>query len=309
MHIITRTLLGLAILASVAVTRAEEFTMVVPFPPGNQTDNVARAIQASIEKNTSDRLVIINMPGAETIIGATHFKNNKNMDTIFSSGSQLIFNPLMKENLAYSDEDFDHVIYVGTSIGVWVTRPNTNLKTAEDLVKHMPEFVGGYSHSYNFNVNALVAEKQLKSSIVPHKGTNEVIIGLLNNSLDLGVVAPNSNLLQLVKAGKLHIIGNTYNRDLVLDGIDIPAVNKKLGVTQFNGFLAIDLQPGMEPNKAARLKKLLWDAIKDPATAELIKNLYVQPDASIDKAHILSTYENYRKSLKKFLNKSTTLAK
>jgi tripartite-type tricarboxylate transporter receptor subunit TctC len=283
---------------------AEEFRMLVPFPAGNQTDIVARMLAASVERNTNDRIIIENMPGAETVVGAMHFKNNKNIDIIMGSGSQTIFNPILKENLQYSDSDFNHIIYIGTSVGLWITRPDTKLKTPNDLVTHMPDFVGGYSHSYNFNLTALVKEKSMRPvTIVPYKGTNEIITDLMNKSLDLAVVALNSNLIQMAKAGKLYIIGNTHNQDVTIDDIVIPTVNKKLGISQFNGFLSLDLQPNMNPDRAEKLKKLLWAAVKDPVVENGLKNLYLLPDATNNKEWIEQYYKNYRIRVEKFNKK------
>jgi tripartite-type tricarboxylate transporter receptor subunit TctC len=300
---ITRLLFGIILLYS-ASALAEEFQLLIPFPAGNQTDIVGRMLQASVERNTNDRIIINNMPGAETIIGATHFKNNKNIDIIMGSGSQIIFNPLLKENLSYSDSDFNHIIYIGTSVGLWVTRPDTKLKTPQDLVTYMPDFVGGYSHSYNFNVNALVKEKSIHPvTIVQYKGSNDIIVDLMNGSLDLAVMALNSNLIQLVKTGKLHIVGNTYNQDVTVDGIFIPAANKKLGISQFNGFLSLEIQPGISVERSDKLQKLLWEAVKDPIVSQGLKNLYLLPDATNDTKYINSYYKTQRTKVKNFLTK------
>lgn len=294
-----RLLLGMII----AVTaHADEYRMIVPFPPGNQTDIVARMLQASVERNTRDKIIVENMPGAETAIGATHFKNNKNIDLIMGSGSQTIFNPLLKEGLQYTDADFDHAIYIGTSVGLWVVRADSKIRTPKDLLT-IPDLVGGYSHSYNFNVNALVKERGVRASIVPYKGTNEIIVDLMNGSLEVAVVALNSNLIQMVKSGKLRIVGNTYKNDVTVDGIFIPAANRQLGISQFNGFLSIDLQPGMNPERAARLKRLMWDAVRDPVVAEGLHNLYLLPDASNDSVYINNYYDNLRSRVRQFLAK------
>ena len=302
MQYIARLLLG--VILSGAVAYAEEYRMIVPFPSGNQTDIVARMLQASIDRNTPDHLIIENIPGAETAIGATHFKNTKSIDVIMGSGSQTIFNPLLKDNLQYTDQDFNHVIYIGTSVGLWIVRSDSKIQTPRDLLNNMPDLVGGYSHSYNYNAIALAKEKTLKPiTIVPYKGTNEIIVDLLNGSLPIAVVALNSNLIQLVKTGKIHIIGNTYKTDITVDDIFIPSANKQLGISQFNGFLSLDLQPQMKQDRAEKIKKLLWDAVQDPQVTEGLKNLYLLSDATNDAKVINNYYDNYRFKVKLFLSK------
>jgi tripartite-type tricarboxylate transporter receptor subunit TctC len=295
-------ILGTAVLF-ISSAASEEFKLVVPFPPGNQTDSVARLIQASVGRNTSDHLVIENVPGGEFQVGVSHFKNNKR-DAIMSLAGMTITNPLTKENLAYSDKDFEHIIFVGTSIALWVVKADSKIKTPTDLIKYTPELVGGFSPGLNYNLYALIDKYKIKSTIVPYKGSNDVIVALLGDSLEMGIMAPSTNLIQQVNAGKLRIIGSSYKNDLVMNDMHIPAANKQLGIELFNGFIGIAIQPNMDPARAEKIKKLLWSAMNDPIVVEGLKNLYLLPDASNDQVAILKFYENSRTTLKQFLKKS-----
>lgn len=298
-----KSIIFLMLFFLVGTASAEEYQMVVPFSPGNQTDSVARLLQESVQKNTNDRIVILNMPGAETLIGAQHFKNNRKIDMIIGSGSQSIWNPLIKQNIGYSDNDFRHVIFVGTTCAVWVTRPDTGLREPVDLLKKMPSLVGGFSYSHTANVVSLVKERGVQSSIVPYKGANDIIIDILNGSIDLGIMGLNSTIIQMVNAGKLHIVGTTCAQDMVLDGINIPSASRRLGVTSFNGFLSVDLQPSMDPARAARLTKIMWQAMQDPVVKKGMHDLFLLPDATNNPNTIKEFYKNYQIKATKFLEK------
>lgn len=289
----TRLLFGIILFFTIGITQATEYQIVVAYPPGNQSDLITRAIADSIARNTKDKLIVINVPGGENIIAVQQFKNNPNIDLITTVSSMVIFNPVLKKNLPYGNDDFEHLVYGGTSVALWVTRPNTNLKTPEDLIKHMPPFVGGFASSLDYNLHALSREKNLQSSIVSYKGVNETMLDLLNGSTDLAILTMSGTVLQMVKSGKLHVVGSSYNKDLVIDGINIPSVSKRLGVTQFNGFVGFAGKPDA-PKRNAKLKQLIWNALQDPIVQETIKKTNLMPPASDNQAYIYNLFSDYR---------------
>ena len=293
--ILSRIIIGISICTNAI---SAEYKIIVPFPPGSLTDSAIRHIQTSFERTTGDTLVIENVPGAETIIATQKFKNSNDIDAIVVSSGQIVFNPVLKNNLPYDDNDFDHEIYIGTAPGVWVTRPDTNIKTPSDLISKMPKFVGGYASSYNANLTALAHEKGVKSEIVSYKGSPDVAFAIMNGTIDLGVVAINSSLLELVTAGKLHIIGSTHKDDITVNNVFILSVPKHIGVSQFNGFAGVAFKPGMPADRAEALKKGLWVAINNPDTSAKLQKLFILPDSSKDKAQITKNYLTYRAKAK-----------
>lgn len=298
---ITGILLGI-VLAIVPTAQAETYKLTVAFSVGNQIDLVARAIQASVERNTTDKIIIENVPGAETVMGVMYFKTKKS-DALMASSNQTIFNPVLKNDLPYTDADLEHVIYIGATPGLWITRPDTDIKTPRDLLGNIPDQVGGYVSVYNMNVYALNREKNKNLMIIPYKNTNEILVDLVNKSIDLAIVGPNNTLFQLVKAGKLHIIGSTYHKNVTVNDIYI-ASTRSLGVSTFNGMVAIDIQPMMEAERAKKLKKLLWDAVNDPVTQEEFKNLNIILDLSNDSVYINNFYANYKSKVREYMLKN-----
>lgn len=297
---ISRILLGIIATLTITIVNAEEYKMIVSFPAGSQTDAVARLLQNSIEKNTHDHIVVVNLPGADQTIGAIKFKTDPNYDIILSSSSQDIFVPIIKSNPGYSFSDFDNTLYVGTSPSVWVVRNDSEIKTIGDMLKYMPSLVGGYAQSYNTNVLAVTNKYNKQIDIVSYKGGNEVIMDIVNGSLKLGIVAVTPTLIQLVKDGRLRIIGTTYKNDVTIDDIFIQSTTRKMGIHGFNGFIGVDLRPTADSARKEKLKNLLWAAIKDPETIIGLKRLYILPDATDDKEWIDHFYKHYRERVKEF---------
>jgi tripartite-type tricarboxylate transporter receptor subunit TctC len=290
----TKLFFTLIILVASVTASAEEYKIIVSFPAGSQADTVARLIQKSIEKNTHDRVVIFNLPGAGQSIGAIKFKTDPSYDVILGSSSQNIFNTVINPNVGYKNDDFDSIIYIGTTPSVWVVRGDSKIQTTGDMLKHMPGMVGGYALSYNTNILAVAQKYNKKIDIVSYKGGNEVIVDIINGSLDLGVVAITPNLIQWVKDGRLRIVGSTYHSDVTVNGIFIPSSSRQMGLPGFNGFVSVDIRPNTPDDRKQKLKKLFWNAINDPDTARDLKNLYILPDASDNKEWIDHFQKNYR---------------
>jgi tripartite-type tricarboxylate transporter receptor subunit TctC len=285
---------------AIGLVQAEEYQVVVAYPPGNQSDLITRAIADSIARNTQDRLVISNVPGGENVVAVTHFKNNPNIDLITTVSSMVVFNPVLKKNLSYNDKDFNHIAYIGASINLWVTRPDTKLKTPEDLIRFMPRFVGGYASSSNYNLTALAREKNIQSTTVSYKGINETMVDLLNGSIDLALLTVNGTVSSMVKSGKLRIIGSSYPEDLIIDDINIPSVSKRLRVTQFNGFVAYATQSSASPEQVAKLKKLIWDALQDPVAQASINKTNIVFRPTVNQNEIYQKFNHYREQVAKY---------
>jgi hypothetical protein len=107
----------------------------------------------------------------------------------------------------------------------------------------------------------------------------------------------------MIQSRSLHVIGNTYIKDIVLDGVAIPSASRRLGVTDFNGFLSVDLQPGMDPAKAKRLTDIMWQAVQDPKVKQGLHDLYLLPDATRDPKKIAKFYQDYKLKAQQFLGK------
>jgi tripartite-type tricarboxylate transporter receptor subunit TctC len=291
---ITRLLSGIIFGAGLAIAHAQDLTMIAPFPPGNQSDLIGRAVADAItQQQKTDRVRVMNMPGAEAQIAANHFKNNPKTDLIISTAAVVIYNPALKKDLSYTRQDFQHIVMVGHTVVLWVTRPDTRIKSPEHLVSHLPPLVGGFSPSLNFNLTALVKEKGLKSEIVNYRGFADTITDILNGSIDLGLVSMSGAVTQLVAEGKLHVVGSSHHRDLVVDGISIPSVSRRLNIPQFDGFVGFAVQPSASIEHREKLRSLIWNALQDPSTLESIRRTKLILDMSKDSQDIDRRLDQY----------------
>lgn len=294
----SRLLFALTFLIA-SISHANEIKSVITYGAGSQTDLIARQMQISMPQS---KLIIENLPGADTIVGTMHWLNNKDREIVFTSSTQLVFNPILKKDtIQYSTKDFKNIIHIGTSPGVWITRPDTNINTSKDLITKMPPLVGYHAASYITNLTVLNKEKSVKSEGVPHKTVNDVVINIINKSLDMGMVPFTSMLLEQAKIGKIKIIGSSYHEDITIDNIFIPSVSKSIGIPQFSGFIGIAVRTDADSKRVESLQNELWNAIQHPDTQARLKQLFVLQDSSKNIKEIERDYEKYRKAVDQYL--------
>lgn len=291
LKIIAVGLLGLTSLAN-----AKPLRMVVPFAAGNNADIVARAVAANYEKITNRAIIVENVPGNNTITGVMHFKNNKR-EILLGVATSAVFNPVIRSDLPYTTQDFETIIYIGTNIGLWVARADSDIQVPKDLLTKMPPLVGGYVTSFNYNLNSFVKERGIKSEIANYKGANQMLVDILNGDLKLGLMSANSTLMQMVKENRLKIVGTAYHDDLIVDNIAMPSVSRAIGIPQYNGFVTVDLNPDLSTQEKEQLKKDLWQAVK--MSQPVLQTLNIQNDMSNDPVQIQKQFEKYRRHVQK----------
>lgn len=246
---------------------AKDIRVILPNPAGSTTDMLAKAIGEEYNKLTGDNMVITYAPGGSGAVAAVKFQNAEPNTVLIGITSLHIYNPVLKTGLPYKDSDFRYVAFVGYTPAMYISNPNSGIKTIDDLLNKLPKsdkpFIGGYAIAYNVSVNALKNAGKLAKNvdIVGHKGGPDILVNVLNGSVPVGLIGTTSNLIQLAKEGKINIIGSTHAEDIEIQGLKIPSVGKKLGVTQTTGGFMISLKPNADKKFAtefeANIKKVL----------------------------------------------------
>jgi tripartite-type tricarboxylate transporter receptor subunit TctC len=275
---------------------ATEYRMVVPFGVGSHGDLTQRIIAERFNELTGDHIIIENKPGTVASPAINYMKANRDIDLISLAAGILVVDPVIKD-VSYTDDDYTPIIYVGTTPFVWIS---DTIKTPEGVLKYDNEFAGGNAGTGEINLKFLTTQKKLSISYVPYKSAPDVIMGVASSQLHLANVGLASSILQLQHTGKLNIVGSTYRKDIVIDGISIPSLSRRLGVEQLNGFTVIATRPGMERSKQDRLKDGLWKATTDAKTRERLKDLFFLDDASDDMLELKKNVIELRTKLSKY---------
>jgi tripartite-type tricarboxylate transporter receptor subunit TctC len=286
----------IAVLAAFPMLAAAQYPtkpirIVLPFGPGGVADITTRTIAPKLGESLGQQIVVENMPGAggirasETVAKATPDGYTLLLLTNGNAVSKALF-----KSLPYDPEtDFAMISTVGYFSMVIVTGANSKYKTLQDVVgeaKRSPGKLnigtitpGGTQHLAGELFRSTAG---IDALVVPHKTTGEVVVGVRNGNLDVGVdfIAP---LISGIKAGDLRALAVTAGkRQPQLP--DVPTANEAgvrgYDVASWNALAA----PAKTPRAALeKVHEALVKALAAPEVQKRFAELGVEGRASTPK--------------------------
>ncbi len=217
------SLMGVAFSATVLAQAFpnKPVTIVVPFPPGGSTDQMARAIAPKLQSQWGQGVLVDNKAGATGTIGATFVKRAApDGYTLFvTSLGPLVIVPYLIPNLQYDPaKDFDFLTVGLQSPNVLVVPTNSPYKTVGDLVAAMkanPNKVtfssAGTGSSDHLTAEILWDQTNTEGVHVPYKGGAPAITDLIGGTVDAQFANVNA-VIQYINAGKLRPLAMTGSK-------------------------------------------------------------------------------------------------
>lgn len=206
--------------------------LVVPYPPGGSTDQLARAVADRLGQALGQPVIVENKPGANTIIGAeTVAKAPPDGYTMFvGSSASLAVNPLLYEKLPYDPKrDFAGVSLLATSPLVMVVHPSLPAKTVKEFVELAKSKPGSLNFASVGNGNPLHLAGELFKSMtgvdmthVPYNGSAPALTALLGGQVQVMYDVVLSSQPH-IKAGKLRAVALTGAKRVPILA-DVPTV-------------------------------------------------------------------------------------
>lgn len=285
-----------AMSASAAFAQAwpqQSVTLVVPFPPGGSTDQVARAVSPVLAEKLKQSFPVDNKPGATGTIGAGLVKRAAPDGSTFlvTSLGPLVIVPHLMKDMQYDPlKDFDLVTVAVQSPNVLVVPANSPYKSVADIIAFQKANPGKmtFASAGNGSSDHLTAElfwQQTGTSgiHVPYKGGAPAHVELMGGQVDASFQNVNS-VVQYIKAGKMRPLAITSaKRSPVLP--DVPTLAeagvKNVEVTSWQAIVAPKGLPApvLEKAHAAFVEALNDPKVKDQFTSigfEMVANAPAQ---------------------------------
>ena len=186
-------------LAGISNTHAQQgyptkpIRLIVPFPPGGQTDVVARALSLSLGDAFGQPVVVDNRPGAAGTIGAElAVRAPADGYTMVMVSTSYAGNAALYK-LPYDPIDALVPIAMIGEIGNMVTlNPNDSVKTVKELIAHAKANPGkiSYASGGTGSGNHLATEHfsqmtGVRMVHVPYKGSTAGVADLINGQIQL----------------------------------------------------------------------------------------------------------------------------
>ena len=281
-------LLAAPLLAYAQTYPTKPVRIVLPFGPGGVADITTRTIAPKLSEGLGQQVVVENMPGAggiraaEAVAKADPDGHTLLLLTNGNAVSQALFKSLPYDPV----NDFAMISTVGFFSMVIVTGANSKYKTLQEVIAAAKQNPG------KLNIGTItpggtqhLAGELFRSSagmdalVVPHKTTGEVVVGVRNGTLDVGVdfIAP---LLSGIKSGDLRALAVTAGkRQPQLP--DVPTAQeagvKGYDVASWNALAA----PAKTPRAVIlRVHEELAKAVASPEVQKRFAELGVDPRTS-----------------------------
>jgi tripartite-type tricarboxylate transporter receptor subunit TctC len=190
--------------------------IIVPFPPGGNTDLLARILADGLRNAFKETVAVVNRPGAGTNIGAAYVADSKpdGYTALVGAPSSFVVNQFLYSNLTYDqDKSFAPVSLVATFPNVLVVNPTVGVKTIQELIakaKANPgkiDFASAGIGSTSHLAGTLFAEMANIDIVhIPYKGTSQSVQDIISGRVAMTIdnLGP---LLPFIQSGQLIALG------------------------------------------------------------------------------------------------------
>lgn len=252
--------------------------LIVPYPPGGNTDIVARAFGQKLSERLGQPVVIDNRGGAAGALGmglAVKSPNDGYTLVIGDLGS-LVIAPIANPNTGYNAQKDLAPISLVTTVSIVVSvNPNSPDKTFAEFLARARAQPGKLTYgSSGIGAPGHLAFEMLRSMAgidilhVPFKGGAQAITGLLGEQVDIVV---DGTAMAQVKAGKLSALAVTGPRLPALP--EVPGIGEIVKGFEFTNWWGILAPAGAPPAAIARLNEELTAIAALPEIRERLNGL------------------------------------
>jgi tripartite-type tricarboxylate transporter receptor subunit TctC len=253
---------------------AHPVKLIVPFPAGSATDQVARLTGAQLQEALGQPFVVENKAGAQGSIAAAEVAKAApdGYTLLMTTNTPQAANVSLFKKLNYDPvKDFSPVARVGTTSFMLMVRPDFPAKDLAEFIKHIKSIPGKFSAGYGSS-GSQVSLALLKSMghldvvDVPYKGIPQAVTDTLGGSLAFTFVDL-SNAIPQMKGGKLRGLGVTSKSRTSL-APEVPAIAEALPGYELIAWFALMAPAKTPPEIVQRLHDAAVKGIAKPEVKE-----------------------------------------
>lgn len=260
--------------------------ILVGFPAGQATDQVARLIADQLQKALDQTFIVENKPGQGGSIALGQLAKSPADGTALSLSAlaAYVVNPTLYSNVTYdATRDFDPIALVADLPLVLAVHPSLPVKTLQDLINFAKANPAALSHPSSGNgtlSHLLMEDFKRRSGInilhVPYQGSARALVDLISGTVQVGLDTATVMLPQ-VKAGKLRLIAVGSSKRLS-DIPDIPTISE-LGFPGFEAVAWIGLTSpsGMPRSERERIQNVITKALISSEFADKLRSIGAIP--------------------------------
>jgi tripartite-type tricarboxylate transporter receptor subunit TctC len=232
--------------------------LIVPFPAGSATDQVARLTGQQLQEELKQPFIVENKPGAQGAIAAAEVAKAApdGYTLLVTTNTPQAANVSLFKKLSYDPvKDFAPIARIGTTSFMLMLKPDFPAKTLKEFLAYARTQPGRLSAGYG-SAGSQVSLAMLKSMgkldvvEVPYKGIPQAVTDVLGGTLSFTFVDLGNALAQ-AKGGKLRGLAVTSEKRTPL-APDVPALAEELKGYELIAWFAL-MAPAGTPKEVVNL--------------------------------------------------------
>jgi len=267
--------------------------VIVPFPAGQTTDIISRAVADELAKVVDQPIYIDNKGGAGGIIGVEAAKRSPadGYTVLIASSGPLAINPSLYKDIPYDTmADFEPVAMIIDVPQFLVTRSDFPARTLPELIEYVKErpgklnyASGGVGLTNHLTMEMLKNRTDMDIRHIPYRGATAALSGLIGGDTDM-MFESGPAIMPHVEAGRLNVLAVGSRKGSAVFP-DVKSVHD-LGVEGFDAatWMAVMVPKGTPQEVIETLNKSINQVIALPAMQERFNALTAS-------AHIASADE------------------
>ncbi|WP_367065940.1 tripartite tricarboxylate transporter substrate binding protein [Oryzisolibacter sp. LB2S] len=198
-------------------------TLVIPFPPGGQTDVVGRLIGERLSKRLGQSVIVDNKPGVNGSLASDAVARAKpdGYTLVIGGPGTHAINQLVNPNVKYdARKDFTHIAMLGRVPMLLLASPTLKAGTVADVValaRAKPDALNmaltGIGSSSHMTTELFRQAAGIGFNNVPYKGDAPAMTDVMGGQADL-LFVPATSSIPFAQAGKLRALAVTGDKRL-----------------------------------------------------------------------------------------------
>jgi hypothetical protein len=251
--------------------------IVVPYPPGGTADKVGRQL-TEIFTVHGWKSIVLNKPGADTVIGANYVAVAKpDGYTLYLGGNGFIDANIAFDKKApgieYTENSFAPIVFLGHNTLFLIAPANSPVNSYEEFrtyVRRNPnKFNLGFWNSYTANIfHGWARLDGLPSpSIINYRGSAPLMLDIMGGNLNFAFDAV-TNIKQPYQSGKIKILA-ALTKDGITDmksidpALKIPNLSQQYLDLNLNIWYGLYAPAGTDPTIIKEINQLINLSLKD----------------------------------------------
>lgn len=287
--LIQTSLIATTVLTPIAgLTQAQDkpiVKMLVGFPPGVGTDNLARIYAEALSTAINVNVVVDNRPGAGGMIAAQALKQAtpESNSLMFSVDHQVVMLPLIMKNPGFDvKKDMQPVARIVNFYTCLAVPGNSPVKTLEEFIdgaKKNPAQgnigIPAPGSQPHFLTYVLSQKYKVDLTAVPYRGWAPALVDLVGGNVP-AAIGPCDALVEYKKAGRVKVLAVATEKRLNIMP-DVPAVTEFGFKMPADSFLGVYAAANMKPELLKQIQDATKKMFDNPKVVEKIASTQMEP--------------------------------